>query len=68
VTVDNFEKLLTLINGIVLGEEDLHIESQADRSLLGGGSLLTLVVVFVGDERHHKPELFHLFPARFSKS
>jgi len=62
--LDEFEDLLALLDGIVIGEDDFQIEAQAAGDFLGRGGLLDLVVIVLRDEREDKVELFHRVSAR----
>ena len=65
--MNRVEKLLTLIDGVAVGKENLRLNSQPGGGFLSSGGLLALIVVVLSDERDDKAELFHVFPSKTEK-
>jgi hypothetical protein len=53
------EQLLALFDAVAAGENDLKIDAQFSRSLLGDRGLLHLIIVVGVRQREQKAQLFH---------
>src|SRR6185312_5109740 len=62
VGLNDFQKLLTLQDGIILGIEDLQVAAEALRSFFSSRRLLHLVVIVASGQRDDKFQLLHRGP------
>jgi hypothetical protein len=59
VSLDGFQELRALGDGVIFGEGDFDIDAELMSGGPGGGRLLALLAVVFGDQRDEKTELGH---------
>jgi len=57
--LNDFQDLVALLDGVVIGVSDFEGEAEALSGFFGGGRLLLLIIVVVGREREEEFELGH---------
>lgn len=57
--LDSFQNLRALIDGVVVGKDDLDVDAKFAASLIGGLRLLHLVVIVAGREGNQESWLGH---------
>src|ERR1019366_10156702 len=57
--LDTGQQLLALHDAVVASIDDLEVNAQSARGVLGSGGLLNLVIVVVVGQREQEAQLFH---------